>query len=297
MDEKRSLEECSLHPILQRYGGVPLRNGTRRLGACHLDQSTSRLGKALDLLERLRPPWIGVVLYGSVARGDADEKSDIDVLQVVDGAAPDHYSDRDLSVTTYSLDQLEQLCIRGSLFALHLVTEGRILDDPSGAVAQTLAMYRPPDSYRPFWEAVRLASQILDVDGIEFESNPAGFTRLALYVTRTASILRHLELKGRPSFSLRELAVATNDPDLEHAFDGRDQATSLDRARFLIATSVLSRLTGEPIKNQFGSLEALAVNVEVEYPVVAGLAMRLLAGEETLGYGDLFLDPLLIWND
>jgi hypothetical protein len=197
----------------------------------------------------------------------------------------------------YTVEQLEQLCARGSLFALHLVSEGRLLDDPSGVVARTLAGYQPPESYAPLWQEVRLASYILDLDEIEFERNPVGFTRLALYVTRTASILRHLEIAGRPCFSIRVLADALDDRELERAFAGRNVIASLDRVRFLESRAVLSRLIGHPIKNEFGSLEALAVNVAEDHPVVAGMVLRLLAGEQRLGYGDLFLDPLLAWND
>ncbi len=236
-----------------------------------------------------------MLLYGSLARGDADERSDIDILQLVDHPV-DHYSDGNLSVAAYSVRQLEVLCSGGSLFALHLVTEGLILDDPTGVLSRTLKSYQPPPSYQPLWAELRLAAQVLDVDEAVFSRNPVGFVRFALYVTRTTSILRHLEASGKACFSIAGLAAALCEPDLVQVFQGREIATTLGRDRFESAKAVLGRLIAEPIRNDFGSLEALAVNVEPGHPMVSRIVVRLLSGEETLGYGDLFLDPLMSAN-
>jgi hypothetical protein len=57
--------------------------------------------------------------------------------------------------------------------------------------------------------------------------------------------------------------------------------------------SLLEEILGHRIANPYGSVEALAVNFELGHPVAARLALRILAGERTLGYGDLLLDPTL----
>src|SRR6516225_10395691 len=82
-----------------------------------------------EVVEVIRPPFTALFLYGSHARGDAEETSDVDVLQVT----PSHtapYTVGRVNVTCYTLEQLLRLARHGSLFARHLVEEALPLADP-----------------------------------------------------------------------------------------------------------------------------------------------------------------------
>lgn len=59
--------------------------------------------KIKDILHHI-VPQAEVILYGSEARGDADAKSDIDILILVD---KDHLSYHDITTITYPLYDLE----------------------------------------------------------------------------------------------------------------------------------------------------------------------------------------------
>lgn len=59
--------------------------------------------KIKDILHHI-VPQAEVILYGSEARGDADAKSDIDILILVD---KDHLSFHDITAITYPLYDLE----------------------------------------------------------------------------------------------------------------------------------------------------------------------------------------------
>lgn len=59
--------------------------------------------KIKDILHHI-VPQAEVILYGSEARGDADAKSDIDILILVD---KDHLSYHDITAITYPLYDLE----------------------------------------------------------------------------------------------------------------------------------------------------------------------------------------------
>jgi len=74
-----------------------------------------------------------VWLYGSVARGDADRFSDVDLLVVADQVNPMEQVAEDVgypvgsSISVYSWKEVEAMASYGSIFLHHIGTEGRCL--------------------------------------------------------------------------------------------------------------------------------------------------------------------------
>lgn len=76
---------------------------------------------------------ISLLLYGSRARGDHREDSDVDLLGVVEsGKIRREVSQAGVSLYRYPLSLLRSNAERGDLFVLHLTREGKVLDDTSG---------------------------------------------------------------------------------------------------------------------------------------------------------------------
>jgi hypothetical protein len=189
------------------------------------------------------------------------------------------------------------MCVGGSLFALHLATEGRILHDPRGLLAQTLAKYRAPVSYEPVWNQLELMAEIVGTERRYLPPSPLGVVRLALYLVRTAAIVEHIERFGQPCFSLPVLAEHLGRPNLDELFARREDPRRLRWHRLSEARAQLASLLGHAtITNPHGSLEAFAVNVDPASPLAAHAALRLLGGSDTIGYGDLLLDVLIPGN-
>ena len=150
------------------------------------------------------------------------------------------------------------------LFALHLVTEGQIRD--FGVLATILGSYRPPASNEPMWREIAAASAILDSTDEVVAANPIGLNRLALYLLRCAAILENLEHSHQPCFAIDPLQERLSLPGLVEVFQDRENAESLDGDRLRSARSLLARIRRQSRATHFGSLEALAVNLEVELP-------------------------------
>ncbi|MEV4261648.1 nucleotidyltransferase domain-containing protein [Kribbella sp. NPDC049584] len=84
-------------------------------------------------------------LYGSVARGTADDGSDVDILIVTDETGPVDVPDGEhVSVRTYGWSAVEQMAAYGSLFLLHLKREGRPLTTPEPSRLRELLVDLPP---------------------------------------------------------------------------------------------------------------------------------------------------------
>jgi hypothetical protein len=81
------------------------------------------------------PSLIAAYIFGSTARGDRDERSDLDILAIVrDGGGkvdvgqisnilPDRLKSQELSISWYGLNRLNEMFSNGELFAWHLHQE------------------------------------------------------------------------------------------------------------------------------------------------------------------------------
>jgi predicted nucleotidyltransferase len=141
-----------------------------------------------ELSELLCPcPQIqAAALYGSVARGDSESHSDIDLL-IVCATSQKHLTydevcanlirrfDR-LSIAIYTQQELLFLAKVRSLFLLHLSRESSLLFDRSGFLTQVLADFEPKMSYgRDFRQSLQLASPLCTI----VSDSPNQYHRLA----------------------------------------------------------------------------------------------------------------------
>jgi hypothetical protein len=91
------------------------------------------------------PRVSAVAVFGSVARGDANARSDIDILVVHDGPMPDDLADLvpgNVTMAFYSEKRLAKIPARSPLFALHLSREAIVVNDTRGAIAHTMHQVR-----------------------------------------------------------------------------------------------------------------------------------------------------------
>jgi predicted nucleotidyltransferase len=135
---------------------------------------------------------LGLVLFGSRARGDHVEDSDVDLLALVSDGAPAFVTRPGITVSCYPLDQVLRRARSGDLFALHVVAEGKVVyeREPVFARVQRAFCYRS-DYEREIRMAANVGWFLLHhcdpaVDGVRFNGRVSWCTH-TLIVARAAT--------------------------------------------------------------------------------------------------------------
>jgi hypothetical protein len=230
---------------------------------------------------------LGVLLYGSYARGDADPGSDVDLLVLADRPAGSR-STGAVSVSIYTPAQLATAA--GTLFGMHLDRDGIIVSDTGGQLRRLLATMGEPDPDEVF-KMIRHLGAVLEDE--PDDAHLAGRTRVARYLLRTGTYVAALA-EGRPCFSVKELAARAGDPGLVDVLTSRpgdDQAPSA--AALADLRTRVRAIVGDPAGNPHGSLRNLVVAEWHEDRSRASLGALALA-DDSSGFDYTALTKVLL---
>lgn len=150
-----------------------------------------------------------VCLFGSRARGDQEEASDVDLLIVTSEERPRHSSMGNLSLSMYPIDDLIDRAAAGDLFLCHLANEARPIYDPAGELHRIRTAFRYRESYDREvgqasalgWLLGRFADKL---------PNPRLSNRRIAWCVRTILIARSAERRS-PLFAPAKLAAFAGD--------------------------------------------------------------------------------------
>ena len=236
-----------------------------------------------DILSRLVGPGVRVVLvYGSVARGEKNLGSDVDILQIVDEATK-QFAIGNIHVAPYTLDRLEAMARRGGLFIAHLIEEAQPLYDPDDVFQRLRDNYQPV-SLDVELQRVRVTSGLLDVASEVYAHYWPGLHKCAAFVLRSLAYVKARE-RNCFSFSLAHVMEVLGDTRLRNIATVRSLNHPHEHLfRSLIVT--IEEYQGSPATNPFGSVEALTVNAWASYDMTAAWGLRILTRDTVrLTYG------------
>jgi hypothetical protein len=196
----------------------------------------------------------GLLIYGSRARGDSVDDSDLDVLALVPTSRPSITSS-DVSVSFYTGAQLDTGV--GTLFGAHLKRDSKIVWDPSGRLADAIAAMGNVNTDRLFGRA-RTMSSLFTTPEADLPKYLDGMLRQARYLLRSCMYSRAIE-EGNPCFSVREIARRVGDPALAELLASR-RRTVATREELEDCLLRLRELVDDFPPSDHGSLEATVVN-------------------------------------
>lgn len=224
-----------------------------------------------DLLSALPRQAIGIVLYGSQARGDSGPYSDIDLLVVENDHGPARSRGR-VNLSTYDADQFASA--RGTLFGMHLARDGLVLHD-AGGVRLAMQQFGEIDQPR-LWRRIRTLSSLLRLPPAEFQAHLAGFVRHARYVLRTGTYAKAIQ-EGKPCFSVAELADRFKDVELRVLLSSHPKIQGPPSFEVLAAlTSRIEVMTGGIPPIGYQRLADVIVGVLEQEPELADAAILIL---------------------
>jgi hypothetical protein len=237
------------------------------------------------VVEVVEPPFTALLLYGSHARGDAQEASDIDVLQVT----PTHtapYAVGRVNVTCYTLEQLLRLARKGGLFARHLVEEALPLADPHNVLGALKSAYVRPLDYHGVKREVCGCAPLLDAADPQFNENAEGLSSLVSYLIRTYLYATAFDHRAK-SFAMGHVLDLLGEQRARSILSNVRSQRSI--SAFAAARRFFEELTGTICQRKEGSLEAFVVNASAHNELAVILGLRLLARGRPFTY-DALLD-------
>lgn len=232
---------------------------------------------------------LAIVLYGSQARGTADARSDIDVLQLVRNNGGIRASGN-VNITSYSRSALDEMARRGSLFVLHLKVDSYVLSDPSGEYAKIIGRYRHPNDYGALFEEIRLAATVLR-PALDTTHYLRALVRLGNYLLRTVLYAKLAEV-GDPTFDLSAACSKLGVESVSSALALRRRA-DLTSETLMMQLTALEELVGMVPTNPHDSVEGLAIDHGGQESLHAQLFANVLApSNDAINYAAL-VPPML----
>jgi predicted nucleotidyltransferase len=224
-----------------------------------------------SLLDNLEIKYNSAILFGSYARNDYGQKSDIDILLECD-KRKESFNSGIINFTIYTKHQLKKMASKGSLFILHIIEEGKEITD-TNLLSELKSSFSKPISYTSYRKELVNASDLLDVSESDFVKYKVNLNRFLYYLAR--SFLYALAIdKNCKSFSIKEVCAFLNLENYLEFFENKNLNSNFNEYNKNL-TYISTLLERRPC-NKYKSIELLLVNSLKSKYLLRIFGLRLL---------------------
>lgn len=178
---------------------------------------------------------LSLVLFGSRARGDYRDSSDVDLLGVVENSRiREEVLLNGASLYHYPIKYLINQAISGDLFLLHLVSEGKILHDTADTFKHTCDKFQFKESY--ISEITQGSMIIWFLRKKPYLISDLYYKKRLIWAMRTILIARGAEDRNA-IFSSNDLENFSQIQNLKNIIDQRDIVKNAELLRFAIVVA------------------------------------------------------------
>ncbi len=220
------------------------------------------------VLAKVKGDYSSLILFGSTSRGDNNVSSDIDIVQVSD-VFQKKYSEEKINFSIYTYNKLEKMGRSGSLFILHLIREGQVIDGDRLIIKWLNRIFTPPVSYSEYRSELLHAAKLLDISQQEYSTKFKGYNALAFFLFRSY-LYAYLYDNNAICFATKEVAKELNNPMIETAL--QIKKTGNDFKTFTIAKNLFELYAGERFVNQYKDSETLISETKKDHKLIGDLS-------------------------
>lgn len=171
-----------------------------------------------------------MMLFGSAARGDAHDESDVDLLAIYEASNPYSLKKASLELQFMPFKELLKLAAEGDLFAIHLALEGKIIFDNKGIFKEFREKLHIKRDYKHTINQASSLGWFLLEHGYK-SRNKIVLRKRITWCVRTILIARLVE-KGRFIFSPNGIIGAFNDEAVTYLISNRKNKTVGKQTKF-----------------------------------------------------------------
>ena len=163
---------------------------------------------------------VALIMYGSVARGDDVDVSDLDLLAVVTGKIARKFDRKKTNIIFNSESNLIYSAQSGELFAFHILSEGKFVYDSEQFESRFRANFKKKTSYT---DEIVQASALgwLLYQRSNSDNHARLLNRRAAWCLRTILIAKSVEL-GFPRFSVGSISELFPLPEVHRILTFKD---------------------------------------------------------------------------
>lgn len=165
-----------------------------------------------------------IIIFGSYSRGDYDDNSDIDILEITNQKKSPHSEDK-FNFSPYTIQELVEMAKLGNLFVLHLIQDGKVLRGDFNLLNKLSDVFIKRKNYNSYRKELVDTASILDVSAKYYDENRKGYFGLLLYLFRSYLYSLMYDDKNVVKFSIKDLALYFNDIKIIECFNRKHQKT------------------------------------------------------------------------